>query len=471
MHDQRQKNSQDFLKPCEVLFFVQCGKMDCGETPLMQPDTTANSSAIDALLKNGIAAAKAKRVDEARQLLMQVVERDERNEQAWVWLSGVVESLDDRRVCLENVLALNPNNSLAQQGLRWLDEHAPVQDHCPHCNAPLPLSGQTCPACKQPVLIICPACEEYVEVDAAQCPNCRFTLGDFHHGARYYLALADAHLEHDRRPAALTLIDDAEATSPSDPEVLAHLAELNARLDRFDNAIGAYRQAITVAPDAAEYAVRLGAVYRRLGQRLEARGVYEQAYKRTADHPAILIGLAQSILESGGSPLEAIDLFERAVQLQPDDAAVHAWLGKLYVNQADQPAAIKHYRRAAELAEPTSMLSGEVRRELTRLQAALPRSGAGWGDLVRQMIGLMLIPIFAALSNAQLSPLKISLVAWLALFVASFAAYLSIATSDLPDNPLTKKVLGDKGLQHTRGVKFVGRLVWLSMLIVIIVKV
>ena len=78
------------------------------------------------LLQRGIEAARAKRNDEARELLMRVVQLDEQNEQAWLWLSGVVESLDDRRVCLENVLALNPNNQRAQAGLRWLDQQAPV---------------------------------------------------------------------------------------------------------------------------------------------------------------------------------------------------------------------------------------------------------------------------------------------------------------------------------------------------------
>lgn len=73
-----------------------------------------------ALLRDGIAAVKAGRLAQARSLLMQVVERDEANEKAWLWLSGAVESDDDRRICLENVLTLNPNNAAAQRGLSRL---------------------------------------------------------------------------------------------------------------------------------------------------------------------------------------------------------------------------------------------------------------------------------------------------------------------------------------------------------------
>ena len=73
------------------------------------------------LLEQGIAAAKAGRTQEARRILFDVIKLDERNEQAWLWLSGVVESFEDKRICLENALAINPQNSHALSGLHWLD--------------------------------------------------------------------------------------------------------------------------------------------------------------------------------------------------------------------------------------------------------------------------------------------------------------------------------------------------------------
>jgi tetratricopeptide (TPR) repeat protein len=73
-------------------------------------------------LRKGIAAAKAGKRDEARKLLLRVVEANERSEQAWLWLSGVVDSDDDRLICLENVLALNPENVQARSGVRFLQE-------------------------------------------------------------------------------------------------------------------------------------------------------------------------------------------------------------------------------------------------------------------------------------------------------------------------------------------------------------
>jgi hypothetical protein len=74
------------------------------------------------LLRRGIAAAKAGQRQLARDLLSQVIEQDERNEQAWLWLSGAVELLDDRHLCLQNVLVINPGNVHAQAGLRLIEQ-------------------------------------------------------------------------------------------------------------------------------------------------------------------------------------------------------------------------------------------------------------------------------------------------------------------------------------------------------------
>ncbi len=72
------------------------------------------------LLEQGIAAAKAGRRSEARELLRQVTRQGGDNEKAWLWLSGAVDTDQERQRCLERVLAINPNNASAQRGLEIL---------------------------------------------------------------------------------------------------------------------------------------------------------------------------------------------------------------------------------------------------------------------------------------------------------------------------------------------------------------
>ncbi len=78
------------------------------------------SGSSEDLLRQGIAAARAGQRERARELLTRLVEQDEENALAWLWLSGVVDSLEDREVCLENVLTLDPDNTAARRGLDLL---------------------------------------------------------------------------------------------------------------------------------------------------------------------------------------------------------------------------------------------------------------------------------------------------------------------------------------------------------------
>lgn len=75
---------------------------------------------VDDLIREGIAALKAGRRAEARELLMRATELDQWNEIAWLFLSGAVDSEEEQEICLQNVLEINPNNTRAQEGLRML---------------------------------------------------------------------------------------------------------------------------------------------------------------------------------------------------------------------------------------------------------------------------------------------------------------------------------------------------------------
>jgi tetratricopeptide (TPR) repeat protein len=99
------------------------------------------------LLRAGIAAAKAGQRERARDLLMRVVEQDEENALAWLWLSGVVDSLDDREICLENVLALDPDSDAARKGLAFVRKQKAIQ--APSSAETMPPSG---PSPESPVV-------------------------------------------------------------------------------------------------------------------------------------------------------------------------------------------------------------------------------------------------------------------------------------------------------------------------------
>lgn len=75
----------------------------------------------------GITAVKNGNLTQGRELLEAVLAADEENEKAWLWLSGAVETVAERQICLENVLTINPKNALAKKGLAKLAQMAPPE--------------------------------------------------------------------------------------------------------------------------------------------------------------------------------------------------------------------------------------------------------------------------------------------------------------------------------------------------------
>jgi hypothetical protein len=76
-----------------------------------------NAGKIEQLIKEGIAAAKAGDKATARTKLREAVALDQYSEKGWFWLASVVDSEEERRVCLGNVVVINPTNERAQQML------------------------------------------------------------------------------------------------------------------------------------------------------------------------------------------------------------------------------------------------------------------------------------------------------------------------------------------------------------------
>lgn len=123
------------------------------------------------LLQRGIAAAQAGQHAEARRLLKRVTELDESNVQAWLWLSQVALTMQDRRTCLERILTFDPDNAIALAGIRWLDAHPPETPEavCPDCGTPLASLDKLCPRCNARLT----ALETQVEDAGRQEPECR----------------------------------------------------------------------------------------------------------------------------------------------------------------------------------------------------------------------------------------------------------------------------------------------------------
>ena len=73
-----------------------------------------------ASLELAITAIRSGRKEEGRQLLNLLIQQNPNDEMAWLWMSSVVNTDEQRARCLYHVLAINSTNELARRGLKIL---------------------------------------------------------------------------------------------------------------------------------------------------------------------------------------------------------------------------------------------------------------------------------------------------------------------------------------------------------------
>lgn len=73
-------------------------------------------------LKYAISLIKSGDKEAGKEELLKILQDDEKNDKAWVWMSAVVDTDELRLDCLEEALAINPDNAAALKGVEKLRE-------------------------------------------------------------------------------------------------------------------------------------------------------------------------------------------------------------------------------------------------------------------------------------------------------------------------------------------------------------
>jgi tetratricopeptide (TPR) repeat protein len=350
------------------------------------------------LLQEGIAAAKAGQKEEAQRALAQVVELDERNEQAWLWLSGVVESPEDKRTCLENVLSINPNNTHAQTGLRWLEQQAPAPPAVEDVPAPeerpaleeqpfleeqpapeeqpfveeqpvpeeqplleeqplpeeQPFLEEAVPEDQPPELDRCPHCSAPIPPSGTQCPYCSQPL------------IVTC-------PACGQYVDVKEASCPDCGQHLGdfregaayHLSLAQAYLDgrRLDQALASIGHAEADAPDDPQVLETAATLYQKAGRTDLAIAATKQALEHAPD-AANLYARLGALHRLASQPDQARDMYEKAVQLTGNDPSSLTELARLQIEAEGATEETAQLLRKAIKADqqyvPAHLLLGDL---------------------------------------------------------------------------------------------------------------
>jgi Flp pilus assembly protein TadD len=338
------------------------------------------------LLRQGIAAAKAGRKEEAHETLLQVIKLDERNEQAWLWLSAVVDSIEEKEICLENVLALNPANARAQAGLDWLRQsRAESEAPAPEAAAPQePVSEQAAPepppveefgldqVAPEELAPEEPALKEAVPKELAPEPAIAEPAGP-------YMAALDE--EPCPRCGAGIRASSSACPSCGLPLIVAcpKCGEYAGIEDRTcpncGQSLGDFRQ-------GSAYHLGLANLYLQNHLADRAQDALERAEAEAAGDPDALAQVG-ALYDEAGLRSRAIAAYELAIDAAPRDPALYARLAAIYRQHGDRAKATALYEKAEELGSQDPMIACELAR-LELETGAAQKAVARLQPLVRQ---------------------------------------------------------------------------------------
>jgi len=159
-----------------------------------------------------------------------------------------------------------------------------------------------------------------------------------------------------------------------DPSHQARLGATLQALGRMDEAIVAFRTALTSAPDLAAPRLALAACLRQTGELQMARIEFERALAVAASDSRAWFALGLVCEDLHDRP-SAIQAYRRSVELQPDFPEAHVNLGLSLQHMGDLEGAMDCYRRAVRLRPDT----------FGRIAQALPSAKKGqlWLNLGR----------------------------------------------------------------------------------------
>ncbi len=240
------------------------------------------------LLREAIASAKAGNKSWARECLQRLLKLEPNNEDAWLWMSMVLETPGEKRFCLQKVLAVNPQNAQALAGLRYLDQQSkapirpivqPKRTICPMCGEPNDPKAFQCANCGQDLFVLCPSCGERVDIDRPSCAACGLEVGDSAQGAAYFFHLGELYLRHGQPKRALETLDRTLILNPDFPRVTEVAADAYLACGQRELAIQSLQRAIEETKDEAhrrELRLRLANFHRELRNTEEAGRLYQE---------------------------------------------------------------------------------------------------------------------------------------------------------------------------------------------------
>lgn len=177
-------------------------------------------------------------------------------------------------------------------------------------------------------------------------------------------------LELDDVDGALQLLDEFAETSPANAvEIMVAKAQLLVSLQRYEEGLELYEKAVRYRPDDEYSVLGQGEALLRLGRLDDAITVYRDAVQRWPESSLSLNALGYTLADRTDLFVEAETLIRKALQIDPDSAAIVDSLGWVLHKLGQHESALVKLERAY-----ASLEDSEVAAHLVEVLVALERN-------------------------------------------------------------------------------------------------
>jgi len=163
-----------------------------------------------------------------------------------------------------------------------------------------------------------------------------------------------------RNEEAEKALKRAASLNPQDPCAFNHLGRMYYKLERYPEAIEAFRSEINLRPSALAYHF-LATSYVYNDQFDKAVTAYRQVLRLDPNYSEVYapLGHAENYL---GRKSEAIDAYRKALKADPDNTEVRLWLGYAELERGNNKAAQEQYEALRRLdSKSAESLLGQIR--------------------------------------------------------------------------------------------------------------